>query len=213
MKRSVFACVLLLAVGRAAAGFPDLSSAIVEHDRVTIVVPVEVVGATEELLETWREGIDRTWNRGNQGGPFVICGRQVVFDVRFMPGPARQGTGHIIFVEPVGRGERYVSSVWHALGTSPTESARTGFWSANLRPTTAAHEFGHILGLMDEYREYDANGNGMRDPGEGSLPDVRRYPADAWFSLMANEHGVVLERHIREVLRLHGATDALDCTP
>lgn len=213
MKQVVFICLLLTIAGKAVVGSGEtLSSVLVESGRITVTVPIEIVGASNELLARWHEGIDRRWNLGNDGQPFQVCGRAVYFDVQFMAQTARAAAGHIVFVEPVKPGQRYVSSVWHALGTAPTESPRTGFWGNNLKPGTAAHEFGHLLGLLDEYTEEDVNGNGLRDPGEGSVPDVRRYPRDAWLSLMANERGVVLQRHIREVLRLHGAHDTLTCS-
>ena len=38
------------------------------------------------------------------------------------------------------------------------------------------------------------------------MPDQRRFP-DAWLSLMAQEQGSVLARHIREVVRMHVTED------
>lgn len=207
------AALLLLLVASTAplAGVGNVTSVMLTWDRITITVPIEVVGGSERLIAAWYQGIDRAWNRGDDGEPFVVCGRLVEFDVQFTARPIPEASAsHVVFVEPVPAGQRYVSSVWNAFGTSPAYSARTGYWGSNLAPDTAAHEFGHLLGLLDEYTEDDANGNGRRDPGEGSVPDVARYP-DAWQSLMAYERGVVLERHIREVLRLHGAVGALSC--
>jgi hypothetical protein len=97
------------------------------------------------------------------------------------------------------------------LGTAPTYASRTGFWGSNTDAATAAHEFGHLLGLFDEYVENDANRNGLREPGETPVPDENRY-RDAWLSLMAHERGSVLQRHVREILRMHGAEAALSCT-
>ena len=193
-----------------------VSSVVVDPSRVTVVVPIEVVGGSAPLIAAWRDEIDRAWNRGRDGGPFMVCGREVRFEARitartgFEDMPSR--ASHLVLVADVIPGQRYVSSVWHAPGTLPTESARKGFWGNDLTPAKAAHEFGHLLGLLDEYTEEDANFNGLRDPGEGSVPDVARFP-DAWASLMAYEEGAVLERHIRDVLRLHGAGDALACEP
>lgn len=210
---SGLAALLLLLVSSTAAlvGAGHVSSVMLTSDRITITVPVEVVGGSERLIGEWYAGIERAWNRGDDGEPFVVCGRVVEFDVQFAARPIPEASAsHVVFVEAVPAGQRYVSSVWNAFGTSPANSPRTGYWGSNLAPGIAAHEFGHLLGLMDEYTEHDANGNGRRDPGEGSVPDVARYP-DAWQSLMADEGGVVLERHIREVLRLHGAAHALSC--
>jgi hypothetical protein len=115
-----------------------------------------------------------------------------------------------VVVRDVRPGEQYVSSVWHALGTSPSYSARTGYWGSNMDGDTAAHEFGHLLGLLDEYVESHFDDNGHREPGDGPRPDVDRHP-DAWFSVMARERGTVLRRHIREVLRMHATPDVLAC--
>ena len=115
--------------------------------------------------------------------------------------PAR--LSHLVIVQQVRPNEQFVSSVWHALGSSPAYSARTGYWGSNMEGIIAAHEFGHLLGLLDEYVEADGNANGLREPGERPVPDIARYP-DASFSLMAGERGVVLARHIDEILRIHG---------
>lgn len=194
-----------------------VSSAAADRARITIVVPIEVVGGTPRLVDSWREAVDRAWNQADDGRPFRVCGREVRVDVRFTNRPEpRPGTrrtaarSHTVFVAHVMPGQRYTSSVWHDPGTLPTESARLGFWGSDLTPAKAAHEFGHLLGLADEYTEHDSNRNGSRDPGEGSMPDVARYP-DAWTSLMAYEGGAVLERHVREVVRLHEVRDAFDC--
>ena len=188
-----------------------VSSVLVEADRITILVPIAVVGGSEGVLERWRNGIDRAWNRGNDGRPFRVCDRPVHFDAQFTRrAGSHAAAGHVVFVADVLPGQRYVSTVSHAPGTSPAESARTGYWGSNLTAATAAHEFGHLLGLPDEYTEEDPNRNGLRDPGEGSVPDVERYP-DAWLSLMAFERGIVLQRHVREILRLHGVSGLRDC--
>jgi hypothetical protein len=192
-----------------------ISWLLVDSSTITITVPIEVVGGTDEMIAMWKRGIDETWNRGNDGRPFVVCGRQVVFNANFVRRPPDGQVPrnvHVVVVEEVAAGERYMSRVWHALGTSPAYSSRTGFWGSNTDAATAAHEFGHLLGLLDEYEENDANANGLREPGETPLPNERRFP-DAWLSLMAHERGNVLLRHVREVVRMH-LTDrsALSCS-
>jgi hypothetical protein len=182
-----------------------ISSMRVDAATITIDVPIEVVGGTDEMLALWWSAIDTVWNRGNDNRAFRICGRDVVFNARFLRRPAEGQVPrnvHVVVVEDVAPGERYVSRVWHALGTSPAYSSRTGFWGSTTDPATAAHEFGHLLGLLDEYEENDTNANGLREPGETPLPNEKRF-SDAWLSLMAQERGSVLWRHIREVVRMH----------
>ena len=190
-----------------------ISSMIIDDARIIITVPIEVVGGTDAMLQTWKQGIEATWNRGNDDRAFSVCGRRVEFVPHFSRRP-QEGlvprSVHVVVVEDVAPGESYVSRVWHALGTSPAYSSRTGFWGSTTDASTAAHEFGHLLGLLDEYEERDSNANGLREPGETPLPDERRYP-DAWLSLMAHERGNVLQRHVREVVRMHTPGGAVSC--
>ena len=191
-----------------------ISWLVVDATTIRINVPIEVVGGTDEMIDMWKRGIEHTWNRGNDGRPFEVCGRAVSFNASFVRQPNDRQVPrnvHVVVVEDVAPGQRYMSRVWHALGTSPAYSSRTGFWGSDTDASTAAHEFGHLLGLLDEYVENDANANGLREPGETPLPDERRYP-DAWLSLMAHENGNVLQRHISDVVRMHDVNGALPCT-
>ena len=199
------------ASGTLLAGTNPVSTVWADRDTLFVNVPVHVIGASDALVARWVEGIDRAWNRGNNGEPFRVCGRAVVFHAQFTlrrTGEHLNRDAHVVVVEAVKPGQRYISRVWHALGSSPTYSARTGYWGNDADGGTAAHEFGHLLGLLDEYVE---NETGMRAPGERPVPDESRF-ADAWLSLMAQERGSVLQRHVREILRIHGARDALSCT-
>ena len=205
----IMAIAFSASIAVTAAG-KSVSTVVIDDGMVVINVPIEVLGATDALVTRWKQGIERAWNFGNNGQPFRACGRDVVFNAQFTlrrTGETVSSDEHIVVVEAVKPGQRYVSRVWHALGTSPTYSARTGFWGNQTDGATAAHEFGHLLGLLDEYVE---NETGMRAPGERPVPDEARFP-DAWLSLMAQEHGSVLERHVRETMRIHGAQLALSC--
>jgi hypothetical protein len=193
-----------------AASANSVSTVIVDDDTIVINVPIDVLGADEALVSRWQQSIEQSWNLGNNGKPFTVCGRAVVFNPQFTLRRTEEtlkSDEHIVVVEVVKPGQRYISRVWHALGTSPTYSARTGFWGSDTDGATAAHEFGHLLGLLDEYVE---SASGMRAPGKRPVPDEARFP-DAWLSLMAHEHGSVLGRHVREIIRIHGAQDALSC--
>ncbi len=206
--------IVAMAVSMAAsvAAVNVFSTVAVNDDVIVITVPVEVLGGSESLVDRWRQGIHQSWNRGNNGAPFKVCGRDVVFNPDFTLRQAPNiltRAAHVIVVETVRPGQAYISRVWHALGSSPVSSARTGFWGSNMDGATAAHEFGHLLGLLDEYIESE---KGMRAPGERPVPDEARFP-DAWLSLMAQENGSVLERHVREILRVHHAQDTLSCSP
>lgn len=174
----------------------NVSSLSVTGNSITLTIPVNIVNVEPAVLADWQRSIDRAWNHGNDGGSFSHCGKPVIFDARFTPQPVARpsATSHLVIVSNVKPGEQYVSSVWHTLGTSPSYSPRTGYWASNMDGATSAHEFGHLLGLLDEYGQNDSH----------------RY-RDAAVSLMATERGVVLDRHIREIIRMHGGDAALTC--
>jgi hypothetical protein len=209
--QSVLAVIFVVIAGTALRA--NLVSSLDINDHALIInVPIDVVGAETALVLRWWRAIDRVWNRGNDGRPYTVCGRTVEFNPTFtlLDSAEPSRTSHLVIVRQINAGEQYVSSVWHALGTSPAYSPRTGYWGSNMDGATAAHEFGHLLGLLDEYVERDFNRNGLREPSERPAPDIDRYP-DGWFSLMAREHGSVLDRHVRDVIRMHGGEDLLTC--
>lgn len=203
----------LLAIIAGVALRANVVSSLDVSDRAVVLnVPIEIVGADPALVQRWANAIDLVWNRGNDGQAYRVCGRSVQFSPTFtlLPAPRASHTSHLVVVQPLSDGEPFVNSVWHALGTSPAYSPRTGRWGSTMDGATAAHEFGHLLGLLDEYVEEDTNRNGQREPFERPSPDTDRYP-DGWFSVMAREHGNVLQRHINEVLRVHGGDALIAC--
>jgi len=192
----------------------DAASSLEVGDReITIIVPLEVEGANDDLTGAWMDAIDAAWNKGNKGRAFEYCGRAVRF-VPIFKQIAASGTGdpgyHGLFVVPVRPGQYFVSKVFHQAGSSPTSTNRNGFIADTASAATVAHEFGHYLGLDDEYVVIDQNGNGVRDEGDTTRPNTAAH-ADAAGSLMGTLDGAVLQRHIDAALEEHGIGDALQC--
>jgi hypothetical protein len=189
------------------------STLAVSPEGIRVIVPIEVTGADDELTSRWSDAIDRTWNRGNGGEPFAYCGRPVTFVPVFkeMPSDGNVDPGyHLLVVQPVRDGQYFVSTVWHERGTSPAAANRNGFIASNASDAVVAHEFGHYLGLADEYVEHDTNGNGTRDAGETTSPNTALHP-DASGSLMATDRGAVYSRHVDAALEEHGIDEQLRC--
>lgn len=189
------------------------SSLTVDPEGIRVIVPIEVDGGDDALISRWSDAIDRAWNRGNGGEPFVYCGRPVTFVPLFkvLPESGNVDPGyHLLVVQPVRDGQYFVSTVSHTRGTSPADVNRNGFVASNASDAVVAHEFGHYLGLPDEYNENDTNGNGVRDPGETTTPNTALYP-DAAGSLMATADGQVYPRQVDEALKEHGIDEQLQC--
>jgi hypothetical protein len=191
------------------------SSLSVNDREVRVIVPLEVHDGDDGLVSRWSDAIDREWNHGNGGEPFEYCGRTVTFVPVFQEPPSGDrgddANAHLLQVMEPRPGQYFVSHVSFPTGTSPVDTSRWGFitWSAS--DETVAHEFGHYLGLPDEYIEHDANGNGIRDPGEATTPNSALYP-DAESSLMGARGGHVLARHVDAALEAHGIADQLQCS-
>lgn len=189
--------------------------------KIKIEVKVEVFDGTQELADRWKKAIEEYWNSGLDGKPFTYCGRTVEVTVSFDVTPTGQEGHHFIQVKWLRPGQRTISTVHGVPDYDPTVDDKTGLWeSPGGRPpevydALVAHEFGHLLGLPDEYiwdpAKHDKNGNGKRDPGEPTAPDTANYP-DAAGSIMAVADGKALQRHINGMMKSHGVDDALeDC--
>lgn len=129
----------------------------------------------DEVLRTIRDSIEDYWR-----GEFSLDGRLVRLRtrvaIRKIPPGAPFSPGSLALTD--------------SGGVTPHASASVIFFSHDLPYAVAAHEFGHILGLPDEYQE------GYRPSGREIV--IRADGA----SLMGARDGAVLPRHLRTVYRL-----------
>jgi hypothetical protein len=146
----------------------------------------------------------------------------VVFEPDIQPiatGMKGRAKANKITMQLLPPGKAFISNVRHPPGFG---SARNfgGTWGSTVGDATIAHEFGHLLGLPDEYEwlpytdtdgdgrwgvgepaNDDLNHNGVRDPEEPTHPKAEFADPP---SIMAEHGGRVLQGHIDEILRARG---------
>jgi hypothetical protein len=182
-------------------------------DKFTITVPIDLIGGEDDIAAKWNEAIRDYWNNGPGLGRFKYCGKSVEFvpDIRpIAAGEQGRPDAAKIRMQLVPPGRDIISNV---RGIDPARNS-TGTWGSNEGDATIAHEFGHILGLRDEYvwvpytdtnsngrwdanepLNDDPNHNGKRDPEEPTHPA----PGNVG-SIMAEAEGKALQRHIDAVM-------------
>ncbi|GBD15977.1 hypothetical protein HRbin26_00872 [bacterium HR26] len=160
---------------------------------------------------------------------------KVVFrlDITAQAGDSGRHTVNVVHVPP---GTYYRSTVNWGRPLSdydPTQHDAEGNWWSGASERTIAHEFGHVLGLGDEYTYEDSNGNGRRDDNERTFPDPAKAPEYEWrdtdrdgkmergeVSLRPGEHrslmaesrtGEILQRHIDAIVEKHVPKEKLSC--
>jgi hypothetical protein len=108
------------------------------HDRLDISVPVKFVpqaGVTPPYA-LWNSQIDKVWNK------FALI----------EPSGKHKIPIHLAFKDDPGA-EREIEV--HKNSKDPSDDrANAGKYFVNMKPTTVPHEFGHLLGLQDEYQRF-----------------------------------------------------------
>ncbi|MDZ4825186.1 MAG: hypothetical protein SGJ13_01835 [Actinomycetota bacterium] len=205
-RRAGVACAVVVAALGSVATAGAVNTFEITERAITITVPVDLVGATSSLTaERFARHVNRYWGSGSDGLPFCYGGRTVTIvpDFRVVPsgGSVRPNASRITVVE-MRPGVDLISHVdWPSAPFNPMSQTATGAWEADATGDVIAHEFGHLLGIDDEYRESDTNHDGIRQPNE---PTVVLAQYQGQQSLMAELGGHVRQRHIAAVMQRHG---------
>jgi hypothetical protein len=179
------------------------ANAVAEPDgKIVITVLIDLISPEDGIVEKWDKAIRDYWNDGPGFGYFKYCGRKVQFEPNIQPiaaGQKGRSDAHKIRMKLVADHVYETSFVRGRRVFNPKEN-RTGTWLSNASPQLVAHEFGHLLGLRDEYFHIDTNGNDVREFNERTAP----LPEFRDGSLMATWHGKILQRHIDQAMANHG---------
>jgi hypothetical protein len=171
--------------------------------RIRITVPIDLVGGEDDVAARWNQAIKKFWNDGPFLGYFKYCGKKVEFVPDVHPiaaGQQGRPDADKITMRLVREGVYVRSNVLHHGEFDPANNSG-GNWTSTASDQIIAHEFGHLLGLRDEYFYLDNNHNGKRDPHEPTAPK----PEFRDGSLMAGP-GKILQRHIDEAMNKLGIT-------
>lgn len=193
-----------------------------DPSKYTVKVPIDLIADDPSLAKRWKKAITDHWNNGPLLGRFKCAGRSVEFvpDIRVTPaGGKTRPDAHKVRIKLLAPGVDFISTVHPGPGgLNPTTHSFTGNWGSNEDNATIAHEFGHLVGLPDEYEWIpyeDRNNNGRRDPGERLLHDKngngKRDPGEPTRpkpgfegSLMAEHDGKVDQGLVNEAMLKHG---------
>jgi hypothetical protein len=134
--------------------------------------PDVAAGDPEALKARWRDGITAVWN----GKYKVTNGRKKLplrFRPLFIPAPEPRASHQEVRIIP-----------------GPSRSNETRWDTEDQGRTTAAHEFGHMVGARDEYSMP------MKDEKDQVVASY-----DETDSIMSGDYGRVQPRHLEEIRR------------
>ncbi|HEX7018166.1 MAG TPA: DUF6531 domain-containing protein [Patescibacteria group bacterium] len=144
------------------------------ENKVYVTATIEIYGDEsfdlERIAERWEMGIENTWN-GHQ-----YQGRDVVYIVDVIVGTEECKVGDNC-IRVMGPNDNQICSEAGRSCMSGinilTGQMSKGEWSNTASGNVAAHEFGHICGLGDDYVDKkDANGKVTSVPKKGHEPGI-----------------------------------------
>lgn len=147
----------------------------------------------DDLIKLWKESMDKVWNGPNgQTTGDCKCKVKFVFDIVKLDkgkdcrqAPAGYHCFNVVDRAVNQRGNRADA---HEV---PPDGSMNGYgeWTTSANGLDAAHEAGHLMGLADEYRYDDTDGDGQKDDHvnlkpvlnpDGSRADQQGIMAETW---------------------------------
>jgi len=123
-------------------------------------------GVNQSVMEGWERDAENLWNGPRASQLYGECKCKLKFDFQMQivaNAAACPADAHCIEVKrvgPAGSHRPYVvpgGDIDRDFFDGPYDGRRTGQFSERTNGLTAAHEIGHLMGLPDEYFEFDAN--------------------------------------------------------
>lgn len=148
----------------------------------------------DDLIKTWSEAMSNMWNGpdGHQTTGDCACQVKFVFDIVKLDkgkdcrqAPAEYHCFNVVDQPTNQRGNVADSQV------IPPDGKYNGYgeWTTHASGNDAAHEIGHLMGLLDEYKYDDTDGDGQKDDyvnlnpqknPDGSMKPVQSIMAQTW---------------------------------
>lgn len=148
----------------------------------------------DDLIKNWSQAMSNKWNGADGHQTFGDCGCKVtfVFDIKKLDAgqDCRQAPAgyHCYNVVDQPTNQRGNVADSHVV---PPDGNKNGFgeWTTGASGNDAAHEIGHLMGLVDEYRYEDTDNDGQKDDyvntnpqknADGSLKPKQSIMAQTW---------------------------------